>query len=293
MKKTQIIHTAFQLFTEKGYAATSIQEIVSICKMSKATFYHYFSSKKELFYELLQFRDELFESQLQVLDQETSPNIRFRKQTELYIESLHTNRTLFLLAPFVVEQEEFIELEKGIKRFKIKTYKRLEFMLSSVFKLNQQSNRWDIVLLYDALIREYVEIGSYHSEYLDIPYAAQCVEQYLDLLVENEMEPMLSSELMEKLTESNHFEEKACVGESRLAYILISLEEKLNQIYLSEIERTAFIGNLDMLKEKLEEEQPQLVIISSILGLFELKSELVDIVNQMKKVIGEEKGLSI
>ncbi|WP_198038686.1 TetR/AcrR family transcriptional regulator [Planococcus lenghuensis] len=47
MKKKQIVDAAYTLFIEKGYAATSIQDILDRAKISKGTFYNYFTSKGE------------------------------------------------------------------------------------------------------------------------------------------------------------------------------------------------------------------------------------------------------
>ncbi|MFP7298171.1 TetR/AcrR family transcriptional regulator [Neobacillus niacini] len=47
-RKQHVINKAHQLFIEKGYHATSIQDILDFSGISKGTFYKYFSSKSEL-----------------------------------------------------------------------------------------------------------------------------------------------------------------------------------------------------------------------------------------------------
>lgn len=46
-RKHQVLLTAQRLFIEKGFAATSVQDIINESKISKGTFYNYFSSKNE------------------------------------------------------------------------------------------------------------------------------------------------------------------------------------------------------------------------------------------------------
>lgn len=46
-KKQNIIDAAYALFIQKGYAATSIQDILDEAGISKGTFYNYFTSKTE------------------------------------------------------------------------------------------------------------------------------------------------------------------------------------------------------------------------------------------------------
>lgn len=52
MRKESIIQTAQKLFFEKGYADTSIQDILDELSISKGGFYHYFDSKNALLEEI-------------------------------------------------------------------------------------------------------------------------------------------------------------------------------------------------------------------------------------------------
>ena len=47
--KRQIFETSMKLFAEKGYDATSIEEITSVVGVAKGTLYYHFSSKEEIF----------------------------------------------------------------------------------------------------------------------------------------------------------------------------------------------------------------------------------------------------
>lgn len=48
-RKEQVIQKAHELFIEKGYHATSIQDILNHSRISKGSFYNYFPSKGDLF----------------------------------------------------------------------------------------------------------------------------------------------------------------------------------------------------------------------------------------------------
>ena len=47
-RKQHVVNKAHQLFIDKGFQATSIQDILDYSGISKGTFYNYFSSKNEL-----------------------------------------------------------------------------------------------------------------------------------------------------------------------------------------------------------------------------------------------------
>ena len=48
-KKKKIFETSMKLFAEKGYDATSIEEITATVGVAKGTLYYHFSSKEEIF----------------------------------------------------------------------------------------------------------------------------------------------------------------------------------------------------------------------------------------------------
>jgi TetR/AcrR family transcriptional regulator len=74
--RQRLLETATELFAEKGYAVTSVREIVEKAGVSKPVLYYYFKSKDGLFYAVLEWAvdvqqkilNEIFESKGTVLD---------------------------------------------------------------------------------------------------------------------------------------------------------------------------------------------------------------------------------
>ena len=67
--KRKIINTSISLFERKGFAETSIQDIVNSLGVTKGTFYYYFSSKEELLLNIhLDYINGLIERQEEILD---------------------------------------------------------------------------------------------------------------------------------------------------------------------------------------------------------------------------------
>ncbi|GEM_PF-745046 len=68
MRKT-ILEGAKTVFASKGYAATTVQDILQVAKVSRATFYKYFTSKRHVFVELLkEFLNSLYENTINTID---------------------------------------------------------------------------------------------------------------------------------------------------------------------------------------------------------------------------------
>lgn len=59
--KSRIVAAAWQLFYEKGYNATTVDEIIELSGTSKGSFYYYFSTKHQLLNTLSMILDEHYE----------------------------------------------------------------------------------------------------------------------------------------------------------------------------------------------------------------------------------------
>lgn len=66
--KAKITKVAWQLFHEKGYSETTIDDIIAASGTSKGSFYHYYSSKDELLSSLSELFDAKYEEVMQTLD---------------------------------------------------------------------------------------------------------------------------------------------------------------------------------------------------------------------------------
>lgn len=116
IKKQKVLNIAHQLFIEKGYQATSIQDILESSGISKGTFYNYFSSKSELlmalfksiFKKLEQERNEL------LIGQDPSDIEVFIKQVELHMNTNRRNKLLSLFQEVLVLNDP--ELNNFMKR---------------------------------------------------------------------------------------------------------------------------------------------------------------------------------
>lgn len=64
--KRKIFETSMKLFAEKGYEATSVEEITAIVGIAKGTLYHHFSSKEEIFKFLVEEGMKLLQNSVEI-----------------------------------------------------------------------------------------------------------------------------------------------------------------------------------------------------------------------------------
>jgi AcrR family transcriptional regulator len=120
-RKQHVIKMAHQLFIEKGFQATSIQDILEYSGISKGTFYNYFSSKNELIIALFTtIYKKLDQERNELLIGQDPSNIEiFIKQIEL---QMMTNRKNKLISLF---EEVFFSKDEDLKTFIKKLHLRL------------------------------------------------------------------------------------------------------------------------------------------------------------------------
>ncbi len=105
--RRDILRTAARLFQERGYDATSMQDVASALDLSKAALYHHFESKDEILYQIMSYGMDIFEERvLRVVRQIADPEERLRACIRLHIQLvlrgrdreitviLHENRAL-------------------------------------------------------------------------------------------------------------------------------------------------------------------------------------------------------
>jgi len=85
--RQEILRTAARLFQQRGYDATSMNDVAAALKLSKGGLYHHFQSKDEILYEIMNHAMEI--TQERVLDPVRSiadPEERLRALIRLHIE---------------------------------------------------------------------------------------------------------------------------------------------------------------------------------------------------------------
>jgi AcrR family transcriptional regulator len=82
-RRASLLASAKALFAERGYSATSIDDVALAAGVTKPVVYDHFASKRELYFALMQqLRDQLLESADQDLSAEATPRQRLARAIE-------------------------------------------------------------------------------------------------------------------------------------------------------------------------------------------------------------------
>ncbi len=95
MTRDEILEAAAQIFSQKGYHASSMQDIAEAVSLQKASLYHHVSSKQEILLALLdRALDLLIERLSAVVEQPLPPGQKVKAAIISYVEALTEHRQL-------------------------------------------------------------------------------------------------------------------------------------------------------------------------------------------------------
>lgn len=107
-----ILDTAAQLFLEKGYEKTSLQDIINATHLSKGAIYHHFASKEDIF---IQICNRFGQQNAAVLggirdDQTLSGCDKLKKVFRVALDS-HYNHSVMHMKPYLLDNPRFLALQ--------------------------------------------------------------------------------------------------------------------------------------------------------------------------------------
>src|SRR5512139_3906303 len=95
MTREEILDDAAQIFSQKGFHATSMQDIAKAVNLQKASLYHHVSSKQEILVNVLdQALDLLIERMRDVMALPLAPDDMLRQAIRTYLTTLLEHRDL-------------------------------------------------------------------------------------------------------------------------------------------------------------------------------------------------------
>lgn len=107
--KLQILQKSDQLFSEKGYSATGVDEIVGSLNLTSGVFYNYFSSKAELLQQVVDQKIQKSKELLLVAQEKESAMMWIQRILKIYLSPQHRD-SLAQSCPVTTLSQELIKL---------------------------------------------------------------------------------------------------------------------------------------------------------------------------------------
>jgi AcrR family transcriptional regulator len=121
-KKQAIMDVAAGLFARVGYPNAKLQDVAQACGASKSMLYHYFPAKDDLLFSLLSEHLQRTIAAIEQIDDDQTPETRFRILVEVYTQKSTQNRTRHIVAMNDIkylpkpQQKPLLELQRRLLR---------------------------------------------------------------------------------------------------------------------------------------------------------------------------------
>ena len=143
--KRKIFETSMKLFAQKGYEATSIEEITATVGVAKGTLYYHFSSKEEIFNFLVEEGMKLLKNSIQIKTSKLSNSLdKIRAIILIQIKVIKKYENLITIVLSQIWGNE--ERNKTCKKYVFEYIKTIEEIIRDGIKKDEIINRDSEVL---------------------------------------------------------------------------------------------------------------------------------------------------
>ncbi|MUK89689.1 TetR family transcriptional regulator [Ornithinibacillus sp. L9] len=259
-KQIKLIEVGLDLFAEKGYHTTSIQEIAKAAGISKGAFYLYFQSKEDFITSAFQYFHEQITKQLeQIKRTNDEPSKSLADQITAITEYIHAHKG-FITMHLREEISISNKTDQLIKQMKTENFQWMKDSILAIYGEKVSHILLDCIIQLDGLINGYFkwiiiddikidrsEFGAYIVRRLDNLVQSMLVEQE-NALATVDQDPV--GKRMQQLD---------------IPQILLQLREKIKTLPLDRSKITELNQVVDEIEVEANKDEPKKLLIQGLL----------------------------
>lgn len=287
--KEKIMQSAIRLFAEKGYQATSIQDIADDCSIAKGSLYKHFGSKEELYISILEKRQQ---DMIDAVD-------RIRKmqlpKRETYLEELACQFDFYIEHGYYISRDHNElppvnndKIENVLSRMRKSMFLYYQDILTRQYGQAIEHWKWDAAAMLSGLIREYTFHLLFGYMSIDKKELVLFIAERMDDLVEGLRKrsgpPLLTDELMAEYAQID-LKGVYASREGRREALIHKISSIIPDIAVPNQRKQELAEVAAMLQEESGQEQPRRFLQLALLRDLQSESELTFYANQLLPLI--------
>ncbi|MEQ6390118.1 TetR/AcrR family transcriptional regulator [Bacillaceae bacterium S4-13-58] len=283
-RKQHVVQKAHQLFIEKGFQATSIQDILDYSGISKGTFYNYFASKNELLITLFkEIYEKLEKDRNELLIGQNPADIEvFIKQIELQLNTNQKNKLVALFEEVFVLNDE--DLKGFIKRSQLRTLRWIYERFLEIFGEDKKPYLLDCAITFLGILNhniKYYRIGHDINDgiYEVVRYSVNRIVKMVYEVAQSE-EQLNGPELLETLVPVSR-----SIGKTTQQHMEETIDY-LKKMLSNSDEDLVYVELIDFVKhEILHSNSPRNMLIQSALNTLKINTRYVKEIEELEKML--------
>ncbi|MEK5481532.1 TetR/AcrR family transcriptional regulator [Viridibacillus sp. FSL R5-0888] len=275
-RKKQVIEKTHELFIEKGYHSTSIQDILNHCGISKGSFYNYFPSKADLFKSVFKLMlDELKEERDKLMIGKDISDVNvFIEQVSLMIRENRKNKLQQLLDDVIVSSDQ--DLIKFIKNFKFMFLQWVHGRFLNILPNDKQPYSFDCAVIFIGILQSFLQTTKVlHESITDQQIAKYCTDRIINIIedVSKEGVRIFTSEHVNKLFPQPNNDD---FFDNELSFTTLTLRREIENVFDHDVHRRdIYIKLLYFIQQELlNKEEPRAFLIESAFSTLNNCTEL-------------------
>lgn len=293
-KQKLILDVGRECFNMKGLQATSIDDIVKRCKISKATFYKYFSTKDDLANEILLYSNKTFLNSAKVIDEDIKINTKekLKRKTILVWEYLLYDSKLNVE---IIERFSETKGDEGVSKFKnIRKNKILDEYCKSLRNAYGEDIEpiiGELIFLVDSLVHEFILITRLKNEKFKPDFVGDYIIRMVDMTIDKlkDSVPMIDKATIYFLEEIEGQSLQA--SEKAMFFNTIENIKEIIKMKTGLNNQSKLIEAIDKLEEEAKKDLFDSLMMDALLAFLEkektLKAQVI-ILNNLKNKLGDE-----
>ncbi|MDT2046066.1 TetR/AcrR family transcriptional regulator [Priestia flexa] len=282
-KQELMLKSAHKLFVEKGFQATSIQDIVEDSGISKGTFYNYFSSKNELVIKIFESVYNELETKRNefLIGQNRSDLDIFIKQIELQVQMHHQNQLFTLFEEIFFSNNA--ELKEHFKQAQLYELHWLYNRLIDLFGSDKKAYLLDCAIMFLGLLHRnfHYSVMAHHNQINAPKIIRYTVNRLVHLVkdVSTNQEMLFDPDLLTQWVPFHNHSPQTTEQKIRASILLVTKEAE----DANDVDKPKILELLTFLQEELIR-QPKLrsFVISST--LYSLSKTVVGTSDEFKRL---------
>lgn len=268
-KKLEVIPIAIRLFSEKGYNATSVEEIANSSGMAKGSFYKLFHSKEDLLLEIFvllpkQIKAGLMNIYSKTYDSSDQKLIDFismcfenilSSQTQILMDSIFTN-SLF----------KNKETEQKAQQMRKEFHLLIKEFLLDIYGERINDYLGDFISLLTSLMFHHIHIFRYKKANLDPEKLAKFVATVFDIMVKGVLdrkpEPLLDSDMEWISCEFANYDSPLLKAQ-KIQLLLKQMADTINDLKLED--KKEYVKTLSLLEVECTKSNPQSFLLKALI----------------------------
>lgn len=276
-KEKLIIETSIKLFATKGFNATSVQEIVNECDISKGAFYLYFKSKEALLLAIMNYYFKMITDKINEIENEDLPPYeKFQKQLECQLIEICKHKEFIIMQIRENAMPFNDEIHDLLSEMKMNTHRYYKRRLFGIYGKKIEPYFWDITMMIQGFFHSYLELVMLDKIELDFSYLSRFILKRTDDLVEGLLrsgdEPVLSFEKLDDLVKD--FTASNRINESTLVHMLDDALE------VAEDENSRI--SLEVIKEEIQKDETRPIVIKGMIVNLDEDNSLRHLVDALR-----------